>query len=153
MIWRINNAIIGVSLLGTCSDFGPPSLRLDLRNGTAQQIFTNQNSDWRCALQCHACTLLIIWVQTSNAILNGTNCAERIILTCLPPDSPSLWRHDKWREQYTKRQNNKWSSRIELRAYFPHPMLQNVNFKFQPHTMFVFFVFSKSILINSCPSS
>jgi hypothetical protein len=46
---------------------------------------------------------------------------------------------------------NKWHSRIELQAYFPQPVLQNVNFKFNSPAMFPFFVFHKSGLIKSCP--
>jgi hypothetical protein len=43
---------------------------------------------------------------------------------------------------------NKWRSRIELQAYFPQPMLQNVNFKFQPPTMFPFFVLANVVLLK-----
>jgi hypothetical protein len=41
---------------------------------------------------------------------------------------------------------NKWLSRIELQANFPQPMLQDVDFKFQPPAMFPFSVFPAKVV-------
>jgi hypothetical protein len=70
------------------------------------------------------------------AVLNGVTGSGMVMnweITCTVNDLQHL---------------NKWHSRIELQAYFPQPILQNVNFKFQPSTMFLFFAFAKVVLLK-----